>query len=153
MELYLLRHGAAANAEDDPRRALTDEGRAQVEDVVRRAAGQGVRVERVYHSGILRAEQSAELAARALGGVPERRTRLEPLDEVEPTAAWLGHEPDDARILLVGHQPFLGQLVLQLVGEVEPGSVVELETAELVKLDRTAADGFRLAWSLKPHRA
>jgi phosphohistidine phosphatase len=154
MELYLLRHGAAANAEDDPQRGLTSQGRAQVEEVVARAAADGVRVERVYHSGILRAQQSAEIAAGALGGTVEPRSRLAPLDDVEPTVAWLHGEPATSRVLLVGHQPFLGRLMARLVSGMDPNEVVELGTAELVKLEGApsgASGGFELRWSLQPH--
>ena len=152
MELYLLRHGTAANAEDDPQRALTAEGRSQVAEVVGRAAADGVRVERVYHSGILRAQQSAEIAAQALGGALERRTGLAPLDDVEPTVRWLAGRPDEARILLVGHLPFLGRLAARLAGGPAGGEVVELETAELVKLERMPGGGFELRWSQRPSR-
>lgn len=150
MELYLLRHGAAANAEDDPQRALTSEGRVQVEDVCTRAASEGVRAERVYHSGVLRAQQTAELAAQALGGSVAQRAHLLPLDDVEPTAAWLAREPPSSRVLLVGHQPFLGRLVARLVGGGPADQVVELGLAELVKLEPAPTGGFTLQWSLTP---
>jgi phosphohistidine phosphatase len=64
MELYLMQHGEARAKEEDPDRPLTDAGQATVERVAQRAAGLGLRVDAIYHSGILRARQTAEIVNR-----------------------------------------------------------------------------------------
>src|SRR5687767_10823392 len=67
VELYLMRHGEAEAGASDAARRLTAEGAAAVERVAARAAAAGVRLDRVYHSGLVRAEQTALILARHLG--------------------------------------------------------------------------------------
>ena len=154
MELYLMRHGEATSEEEDPRRPLTDAGRAAVERIVRLAATGGLRLDLVQHSGILRAQQTAEVLARALapGARAEPREGLRPLDPVEPVARWLLDEAARAqRVALVGHLPFLDRLVSRLVADDEAAEVVALEAGALVKLiPKRQRAGFVVEWLLDP---
>lgn len=65
MFVYLGQHGEAEREEVDPARPLTEKGRNDVRKVALFTAGAHVRVERIFHSGKLRARQTAEI----LGGV------------------------------------------------------------------------------------
>lgn len=154
MELYLMRHGEATAEEVDPRRPLTEAGRAAVERVTRRAAGCGLRLDLVQHSGILRAEQTAEILAGLLmsGARAEPRQGLGPLDPVEPVARWLlDGAPEGQRVALVGHLPFLDRLVARLVAEDEAAQVVVLGAGTLVKLvPKRQRAGFAVEWLLDP---
>jgi phosphohistidine phosphatase len=67
MELYLLQHGEATSKEVDARRPLTDRGREDVTRVGRTARAAGIRVAAIYHSGKLRAEQTAQILSEELG--------------------------------------------------------------------------------------
>ncbi|HWP28276.1 MAG TPA: phosphohistidine phosphatase SixA [Chloroflexota bacterium] len=159
MELYLMQHGEAQPAEVDPARPLTDKGRAEVQRVAARAAPLGLPLDGVYHSGILRAQQTAEIVAGALGGglAVEARGGLAPLDEVEPVARWLIEEHLQGRrrgLLLVGHLPFLSRLVGRLVTGNEATEVLEFRMGGLVKLvGRPHSDRFVVAWALPPELA
>ena len=158
MELYLMRHGEAMSEEEDPRRPLTDAGRAAAERVARRAAAGGLHVDLVQHSGVLRAQQTAEILARELtsGARAEPRQGLRPLDPVEPVARWLLDAAFDAqrapqRVALVGHLPFLDRLASRLVADDESAQVVVLGAGALVKLvPKRQGVGFAVQWLLEP---
>ena len=157
MDVYLVRHGEARPEGQDPQRPLTPLGRETVERVARRFAALEPRLERVYHSGILRAQQTAEILASQLGGSPpvQERDGLRPLDEVEPVAEWLlGQLRDDAAVALVGHLPFLERLASRLVAGDESRQVLTLPAAGMVKLvPKQDADGFTIAWEIAPELA
>ncbi len=152
-----MQHGAAKTKEEDPERPLTDEGRATVGRVAARAAVAGVKADRIYHSGILRARQTAEILADRLG-MPDRveaRPGLEPLDPVDPVARWLedlaGHF---GAVALVGHLPFLDRLASLLVAGNEDAQVVAFRMGGLVKLvPKGNRPGYSVAWILAPELA
>ena len=63
MKLYLIQHGEALAKEVDPDRPLSESGKADVQRVARALRDAGVEVQRVMHSGKLRARQTAEILA------------------------------------------------------------------------------------------
>ena len=65
MNLYLVHHGEAVGPEVDPRRPLSAAGREAVVKLAAAAAARGARPEIVWHSGKLRARQTAEEFWRA----------------------------------------------------------------------------------------
>ena len=157
MDVYLMQHGVASSAADDPARPLTPSGRLEVDQVAGRAAACGVRARRCIHSGKLRAEQSARIIGEALGAQVGARGGLNPSDPVEPIADWLRNEskahPDDA-IALVGHLPFLDRLASVLIVGQPEAHPIRFENAGLVKLvPRQDGPGFAVAWILTPDLA
>ena len=113
--LYLVQHGEARPKAEDPRRALSEAGRRAVERVADWAAEKQLHVERIIHSGKLRASQTAEVFASKLqpaGGV-ESRDGLNPNDDVTAVADWL--EEQSGSLMIVGHLPLLSRLVGKLV--------------------------------------
>src|SRR6185436_5586286 len=71
MDLYVIRHAeaeAGGTSLDDARRALTAKGRETFAREVRGLERLGVELERVYHSPLLRAVETAELLAPLLDG-------------------------------------------------------------------------------------
>src|SRR2546422_11445957 len=87
MDRYLVQHGEAKPEQEDPARPLTDRGRHEVERVAQAAQRSEVAVAAIFHSGKLRAQQTADLRAAALsplGGV-RAVARLARLDD--PPAA------------------------------------------------------------------
>jgi phosphohistidine phosphatase len=138
MRLYLAQHGEALAKDVDPERPLSEQGAADVAALATFLKGAGVRVERAWHSGKRRAEQTAAGLARGIApkGTVEAIDGIKPNDPVEVFAedadVW------DQDTLVVGHLPFLARLVALLVtgdagGEVAgytPGSIVCLERAD-----------------------
>ena len=66
VDFYLVRHGEAFPESQDPRRPLTPAGRANVERLARLAAAEAIRASAIFHSGILRARQTAEILGAQL---------------------------------------------------------------------------------------
>ncbi len=157
MDIYLMQHGVATSAEEDPARPLTSAGRGDVEAVAARAAACGVRIGQIVHSGKLRAEQSAGVLADAVRGRLEAHVGLNPSDPVEPVADWLQKQArlsPDAAIAVVGHLPFLDRLASLLVAGDRGRHVIHFQNAALVKLVPNAeAPGYAVAWILPPELA
>ncbi len=157
MELYLMRHGEAHESVTDPARPLTERGRAAVERVAVEAQRRGVRVSRICHSGILRAEQTAELLARQVGNDEplEVRDGLQPEDPVEPIAQWLielAEDPVGEALALVGHLPFLERLAASLLASADAPRVPAFQPATLVKLvPQSGGAWFTVAWVIRPN--
>ena len=90
MDLYLVRHGKAEQGiADDAARRLTDKGRKAVQRVARRLAEAGVQIDRIEHSGLVRAQETAEILAEGLGGEVAVAGDLAPDAGVEPVVARL----------------------------------------------------------------
>ncbi|MDR1990464.1 MAG: hypothetical protein LBQ09_09580 [Acidobacteriaceae bacterium] len=112
--LYLVHHGIALSPDVDPQRPLSHNGRLLVEQLAATAAERGVRPEVVWHSGKLRAKQTAEIFWRVCNPLAElSATRdLQPADPVDWMCDRLRHEPRD--ILIAGHFPHLPRLLSML---------------------------------------
>jgi len=118
MRLYLVRHADAAPGEPDALRPLTARGRQQARDVGSRLAAEGAAGAAVVTSPLLRARETAEEIARALGTTAEPDERLAPgatVDAVRDAAVERGET-----VVAVGHQPDWGQIAAALTGGPEP---------------------------------
>lgn len=108
MQLYLVRHAEAAPGRPDELRPLTPGGRRVARDLGRLLRSQGIRVDAVLTSPLLRARQTAEAIARELG------TQAEPTDLLAPgaTDADLLAAADGRGeiVVAVGHQPDCGRI-------------------------------------------
>src|SRR5207244_6249000 len=107
MVLLLVHHGDAVGPEVDSRRPLSAEGSAGVERVAAQAAARGAKPDVVWHSGKLRAKQTAEAVWRACNALAElSATRdLQPDDPPQWIRDRLRGETRD--IAIVGHFPHL----------------------------------------------
>ncbi len=142
-----MRHGEAASGAPDWQRPLSATGRAAVTAMAQRAQARGAGPAVIYHSGLLRARQTAELVAEVLGpqlGVAEL-AGLCPEDD--PAIAKAELELASQPIMLVSHLPYLGRLAGLLVGGDIDDSVVEFSPATLVCLSRRSAS-WQLKWSI-----
>ena len=137
--VYLVRHGAAKPKEEDPQRGLTTAGQENVQNIANWAASAGVRVDQIRHSGKRRAEQTAQIFSAALrpGVEPQAMQGLNPNDDVRPVAEVLASET--RTLMLVGHLPFLGRLVSQLVIGDPDQNIVAFAAAGLVQLSKSDA--------------
>jgi len=153
MEIDILRHGASLPAEPggaDTDRPLSEQGRAQVKDVVERARDAGAKPSLILASSYARAVETAAIAARILGysGTIVESRSLEP--DRSPFDLWdaLRERTEESEILLVGHLPLLGDLVSILLGKgvgITPGTMLRIHVPELVP--EPAAT---LQWVLQP---
>lgn len=145
--LVLVRHALAVDRDDwgdrpDAQRPLTRRGEKQAREAGKVLATWGLTIERVLASPALRAARTAEIVARAL----DAGDRLEPFpplaadaDPREVVAALAAGPHPAGALVLVGHEPGLGQLASMLVSG-RRALPIDLPKAGLVAivLDRIA---------------
>jgi phosphohistidine phosphatase len=148
MNLYLAHHGAAVGPEVDARRPLSAAGLAAVERLASQAAARGAKPVVVWHSGKLRARQTAEAFWRACNALAEfSATRdLQPDDPAQWMRDRLRGETRD--ILIAGHFTHLPRLLALLVLGGEAGA--EFPINGVVALNsEDAGETWKEAWRLE----
>ncbi len=116
--VYLCRHAQAAAGTPDERRPLSAEGEEQATRLGARLAALAQPPAVVLTSPLLRARQTAEVVARALGAELRVEPRLAPGATVEQIRA-LASEADEP-FATVGHQPDCSEIARVLIGR-DPG--------------------------------
>ncbi len=150
MTLYLFRHGDALAKSDDATRHLSPLGIAETKRMGAWLAAHDVPApQRVLHSGLTRAAQTAQLLADACGWpAPAVAKNLTPDDDCE---AWLDTLRTAKRSMaLVGHMPFMGALTSALLCGDPGGMQVWFEKSGMAALTRVDDDGWRLLWFVAP---
>jgi phosphohistidine phosphatase len=138
MELYLFRHGIAEDAKPgrpDANRALTDEGKVKVAEVVKAAHRAGTEPSLIVSSPYLRAVETAQISAEHFGykGDIVRTETLVPHGYPEKVWSGLRDYRDETAILLAGHEPLLSHLVSYLLAS--PALRIEMKKAAMVRID------------------
>ena len=154
MKLYLIQHGEAKSEVEDPERSLTERGKGEVQKVAAAARKINVCTSKVYHSGKLRARQTAELVAEGLGlsaQSVEAVQGLNPLDNARPWAERISKETED--LMIVGHLPFLDKLTSLLVCGNETVRAVLFRYGAIVCLDQKEDSTWGVRWILTPEMA
>ncbi len=138
MRLLIVHHGDAVGPEVDPRRPLSPWGREAVDRLAADAARRGAKPDVIWHSGKLRAKETAEAFWRACNPFADfSATRaLQPDDPPQWIRDRLRGESRD--LLIAGHYPHLPRLVeLLLAGPERTG----LRTFQLNRLRRATLSG------------
>lgn len=140
MRIWILRHGQAEPmAASDPQRALTERGRAEVRAML--PLFDDTPLDVILASPYRRAQQTAELVSRALAHARGVATAgwLTPDDDPRQALDFLG-ERSERNVLLVSHQPLVGQLISLLI-EGHKGGHYPMPTAGLacIEMDFPAA--------------
>ena len=148
MTLYLVQHGQFLEKEIDPNRSLSPDGRAEIIQVAHSASNAGITISTIYHSGKLRALQTAELFSEHVKTDNiEPTTGLSPLDDVEDFA---NHFQFAEKIMIVGHLPFLERLTSYLIAGDQELTVVKFQNAGIVCLDLDKTNNWHVKWTLMP---
>lgn len=156
MEIYLLRHGSAEQGRagsPDSDRALTEEGRFEIQRVMAAAKLARARPSLILSSPYKRALEAARIAA----DVVAYKGEIVVTDTLTPESGARGvwdeirvHRDEDS-ILLAGHEPLFSATTAYLAGC--PDLQVEFAKAGLVRID---VEGFNAAprgilkWMLTP---
>ncbi len=121
VKLYVMRHGPAEERADsgmDADRALTASGRERVRDVAKLLAEEDERPLRIITSHLVRAVQTAEIVALVTKLSPAKvdaRREIAPGGDAMGLVRRLAAE-GTKRVMLVGHEPDLSELVAWLTG-------------------------------------
>jgi phosphohistidine phosphatase len=150
MKLYLLQHGEAVSKQEDPERPLSEHGEEDVRAVAAFLDEAGIKVSRVWHSGKRRAEQTAEIIAKAVlsRGTTERIDGISPNDPVVEFATDADVWSEDT--LVVGHLPFMSRLVSLLTTGDADTLLVQYQPGSLVGLERVNAERWVIIGMIRP---
>ena len=123
MEIYLIRHGIAAERgtySQDEERPLTDKGVNKTTLVAKKLAAVGLKFDLILTSPLVRAYQTAEILQQI--GLSQKITIFPPLSPNGNIQEWLdllkeqfASVNSDYKLALVGHQPDLGDWAEMLV--------------------------------------
>jgi phosphohistidine phosphatase len=143
--VLLVHHGEAVGPEVDPLRPLSDAGRAAAGRLAADAARRGVHPDEIWHSGKLRARQTAELFWRACN--PMVRIRAVRGLQPDDPPRWMRDElaGDDRSLLIVGHMPHLSRLLELLYAGRAPAVAFPLHGCVAVERER---EGWKELWRL-----
>ena len=126
MRLYVLRHGRAEDPDqwhgDEAARPLTAQGREEMRAAARGLARLGLEVEQVLCSPLARTRETAALVAQALGAPLAEEQALAPGCTLHALATLLGRHRA-GELLVVGHQPDLGEIIGALIASGKPAQV------------------------------
>jgi phosphohistidine phosphatase len=133
MWLYLVHHGEAVVADLDARRPLSPAGVQAVEQLAEQAASRGVKPAVIWHSGKLRARQTAEAFWRSCNPLAEfvAVRGLQPGDIPQMLRdSVLGESRD---VMAVGHMPHLARALSLLTTGADAAAPFPLHS--LIALD------------------
>jgi phosphohistidine phosphatase len=150
MKLYLVQHGDACAKEVDPERPLTENGEKDVGKLAAFLQQAGIQVDRLIHSGKLRAVQTAEILAKAVApGVElEASGLINPNDN--PKAFDWQHDSWGKDTLIVGHLPFMAKLVSHLVVEDENQTIAAFLPGSIICLEHINNTHWQIDWMIRP---
>ena len=142
-------HGTAGVA--DSERPLTPEGEEKFREAARGLAQILGRPDALLTSPWLRARQTAAIAAAAWGGPEPEPTPALASGSFEAQAEVLDAYPEDATVAVFGHEPWVSELVAQLLGTREDERLAfKKGGAALVDVPGRLAEGGSLVWYLPP---
>lgn len=134
MKVFVARHGEASfDAPSDHERPLTERGESVSKALVLAHLDELQQIQEIWCSHLTRAVQTATLYADALSLKLNRKTFLSPEGSPSQVIRQLEKKQELKAVLLVSHQPLVGDLVGQLCGD--PYSAHPFVTSEVVVLD------------------
>lgn len=152
MKVYFLRHGIAGDPQEwhgsDFDRPLTREGVKRMEREARTLEELGLELDVMLTSPLVRAKQTAEIAAACLKVRVVDDERLGPDFDVARLEAMLQEHADAGALMLVGHEPNMSETIGRIVG----GAKIDLKKGGLAYVDvpdPRAVSGV-LVWLIPP---
>lgn len=147
--LYLVHHGDAVGPDVDPMRPLSERGRVEVDLVAQKAAERGAKPDVIWHSGKLRARQTAEAYWRRCNPFAEFSAArgLQPTDPTNWIVDAIAGEP--RHILLAGHMPHLPRLLGRLLSGDPDAEPREFPLNGIVALEESGGKWVE-RWRVKP---
>ena len=153
MKIFFMRHGIAEPAYGsvkDHDRALTDEGRGQVNLIAQAMQRLSIKPDVILTSPLVRARETAEIIAPALDARLETANELQPGCILDDLQRVLRRYPQET-VMLVGHEPDFSALAARLINADERG--ILLKKGGMIRIDidgRPQAGRGRLVMSLTP---
>lgn len=121
MDIFILRHGKAEerspNITSDSKRSLTEVGKKELVEIARGMKNLDIEFDLIISSPLNRAKETADIISEKL----YKKKKITIWDELKPesdildTHKKLAKLPPDAKILLVGHEPHLTNLISSII--------------------------------------
>lgn len=143
-KLVFVRHGQASDGVDDQLRQLTPLGIAQINKAGDFLRHKGLRISQAFHSGKLRAKQTAEILCQQIGyEEPLNELNLllpnaNPSELIQKLSSYFNTDI----VLFVGHLPHIRDFAFELSGfkhagmlqsiQFNPGTVLLFDTEDLI---------------------
>ena len=144
--IYFAQHGLAVDKCDDPDRPLSEAGIQQTQSITDRLCISNAPVSKIFHSGKLRAAQTAEIFASTLGvSTLSIAGQLSPNDDV----TLLANNLNEDNALYVGHLPHLEKLVSFLVTGNEEHKIIKFQNSAVACLMKNDSH-YQIKWFLTP---
>lgn len=135
MDIYILRHGQAEPQQtSDEARELTEKGRLDTARVISARLAELHSVREIWASPLVRAQQTAHIAASYFPQLNVLTSDLIiPEGDLFKVMEWLQSSGRvNPSILLVSHQPLVGELVNKLCGK--PAGYYAMDTSSLAAI-------------------
>lgn len=153
MRLYLVQHTEPKSKEEDPERPLSEKGLQEIRKVALHLSWLNIGVDRILHSGKLRAKQTAEALSEELTP-PEGLSGTDGLAPLNDPVIWAGRLKEmTGDIMLVGHLPHLEKLASLLLCGDRDKKIVTFRMGGVVCLKREDNGDWSLQWILTPEMA
>jgi phosphohistidine phosphatase len=155
MFLYFLRHASAGQSlispKKDEKRGLDKDGIEQCGYIGRALAALGVQVEIIVSSPLKRATQTAALVGNEMGheGKLVMENALRPQANFTDFQKMLEKYSRQDSVLVVGHNPSLGEFLGRVISESGCEAVVELKKGAVAKVEMRRNSG-SLSWCITP---
>lgn len=143
MKVFLVRHGDYVHPDYDSSKPLSPKGEADVTNLGKWLKEQGHCPSKIFHSGVKRANQTADILSREMEcSAPQEVENLKPNSEVNFWGDKLEEYSED--IMLVGHMPYMGDLVTYLTtGDCCCG----FNTSEVICLEKKMPGHWQKLWA------
>ena len=144
--LYFVQHGLAVDKAENPDRPLSASGIEQTKLVAAQLSKQQVPISKIFHSGKLRASQTADIFAKRLGV-----STVSDVDYLSPNCDISVITPllDTDAALYVGHLPHLDKLSSFLLTDDENKSIIHFQNSGVLCLG-CSKQNYQIEWYLVP---
>lgn len=158
MDLYIVRHGIAIDREDpkcppDPERYLTEDGIKKTRQVANGVAALGITPGVLISSPYVRAMQTAEIFATALGYSKQRIRQTDSLlPGAEPSLLLreLAKDKHFSTVFCFGHAPQLDELIAAAFASKHNLTALKKAGVASIKLKRISPPSAEFLWLATP---
>ncbi|BDC35972.1 MAG: phosphohistidine phosphatase SixA [Candidatus Methanoliparum thermophilum] len=149
LKLYLVRHAKAKKDYEDPARPLSKKGRKDAEKLAKFLKKQDITPHRIFHSGIMRAKETAEIINKNLSSeLVEDKTlgpSFDPFIYVDKLKRDIKEDT-----MIIGHMPHLANLLCLMLTKTPNSFLIKFKTCSVVCLERDDKDEWYLDWMITP---
>ncbi|VAW53712.1 hypothetical protein MNBD_GAMMA05-1215 [hydrothermal vent metagenome] len=144
--LYFAQHGLAVDKTKNSDRPLSASGIEQTELMAAQLSKQQITISKIFHSGKLRASQTADIFAKRLSvAAVSAVDYLSPNSDISIVTALL----DTDAALYVGHLPHIDKFTSTLLTGDENKSIIYFQNSGVLCLESTPQN-FQVKWYLTP---